>query len=69
VAGHTDEQYRFTVYSKHGVANVCMEGCTSSTYDGDRECLTKARVVDSDPGVNIEDNATAEEAGEEVYFE
>jgi len=59
--GHDTDSWRFNVYSKHGVADVCVEGCTSST-DGPRTCTSLSRAIDEDPAVNILDQA-------DVHFE
>ena len=63
--GHATDQWRFTVYSKHGVADVCLEGCTSS--DDARVCTSLSRVVDADPPVNIEDDMVGD--ADPDYFE
>jgi hypothetical protein len=62
--GHDTDQWRFTVYSKHGVADVCLEGCQSSATQ--RICTSLSRVVDADPPVNIEDDT---ENPDELFFE
>ena len=36
--GHITNQWRFTVYSKNGVADICLEGCESSATQ--RICST-----------------------------
>jgi hypothetical protein len=63
--GHDTDSWRFSVYSKHGVADVCVEGCTSST-DGPRECKSLSLAVGEDPAVNILDDPAV--YGEEFFY-
>ena len=50
MSGHATNQWRFTVYSKNGVADVCLEGCESSMTQ--RTCTTLARDTMAMPPAN-----------------